>query len=52
MYQRRKIIGNDISDRLFCYNKMENYKEQYTNKKEDKELKLKCLRTVVHGGNF
>ena len=31
--------------------KMENYKEQYTNKKrETKELKLKWLRTVVHVG--
>ena len=30
---------------------MENYKEQYTNKKVDKELKLKWLRTVFHGGN-
>jgi hypothetical protein len=42
-----------------CYNKMENYKEQYKNKhknniqtkKETKELKLKWLRTVIHGGN-
>ena len=33
------------------YTKTENYKEQYTNKKGDKELKLKCLRTVLHGGN-
>ena len=30
---------------------MENYKEQYTNKKrETEELKLKWLRTVCHGG--
>ena len=33
----------------YCNNKMENYKEQY--KKEDKQLKLKWLRTVIHGGN-
>ena len=32
--------------------KMENYKEQYTNKKrETKELKLICLRTGCHVGN-
>ena len=30
---------------------MENYKEQYTNKKVDKELKLKWLRTAIHVGN-
>ena len=29
---------------------MENYKEQYTNKKGDKELKLKWLRTFSHVG--
>ena len=29
---------------------MENYKEQYTNKKGDKELNLKWLRTALHGG--
>ena len=29
---------------------MENYKEQYYKKKETKELKLKWLRTVTHGG--
>ena len=29
---------------------MENYKEQYTNKKGDKELKLKYLRTALHVG--
>ena len=30
---------------------MENYKEQYTNKKkETEELKLKWLRTEFHGG--
>ena len=29
---------------------MENCKEQYTNKKRDKELKLKWLRTASHVG--
>ena len=49
----KKKIGNNI---LVGYSlldtKMENYKEQeYTNKKkEDKELKLKWLRTLLHVG--
>ena len=29
---------------------METYKEQYTNKKGDTQLKLKWLRTFIHGG--
>ena len=33
------------------YTKMENYTVQYTNKKrETEELKLKWLRTALHGG--
>ena len=32
---------------MVCCNRMENYKEQYKNK-GDKELKLKCLRTLFH----
>ena len=35
---------------IVSYNKMEIYKEQYK-KKEDKELKLKWLRTALHVGN-
>jgi len=51
--KRKKKIGNNI---LVWYSlldtKMENYTEQYTNKKrETKELKLKCLRTVCHVGD-
>ena len=49
--KRKKKIGNNI---LVGYSlldtKMENYKEQYTNKKGDKELKLKWLRTHIHSG--
>ena len=34
--KRNKKIGNNISDIIVCSNKMENYKEQYTKKKETK----------------
>ena len=49
--KKKKKIGNNI---LVGYSlldtKMDNYKEQYTNKKGDKELKLKWLRTFFHVG--
>ena len=43
--KRKKRIGNNILVGYTCtcsllYTKIENYKEQYTNKKGDKELKL------------
>ena len=48
---RRKLEIIYQWDNNLLDTKMENSKEQYTNKKGDKELKLKCLRTVCHVGD-
>ena len=54
IHKRKKKIRNNILLWYTCSlldTKMENYKEQYTNKnKETKELKLKWLRTAFHVG--
>ena len=49
--KRKKKIGNNIQwDNNLLDTKMENYKEQYTKKKE-KRIEIDCLRTGIHGGN-
>ena len=48
-YQKKKKIGNNISDIYSAVIKWKTKKEQYK-KKGDKELKLKCLRTTSHVG--
>ena len=45
-YQKGRRKLEIILGDIVCYTKTENHKEQYTNKKGDKELKLKCLRTA------
>ena len=51
-YQRKKKIGNNISDRynLLLRNKMESYKMNNTSKRKTKN-EIECVRTVSHGGN-
>ena len=49
-YQRMKKIGNNVSNIQFVILKWKTIKNNIQ-KKGDKEFKLNCLRTLLHGGD-